>query len=57
MPRDEKPITDYEFQIPSDWLDNSALWAKYMLVIITLSMIAGYASAFLWVFDNVGHFR
>jgi len=57
MPRDEKPITDYEFQIPSDWLDNSALWAKYMLVIITLSMIAGYASVFLWVFDNVGHFR
>jgi hypothetical protein len=57
MPRDEKPITDYEFQVPSAWLEVMAKWAKYMLVIITLSMIAGYASVFLWVFDNVGHFR
>lgn len=57
MPRDEQPFADYEFQVPSAWLDNLAKWAKMMLVVITLSMIAGYASVFLWVFDNVGHFR
>jgi len=57
LPKDEQLIVDYEFQIPSDWLDNLALWSKMMLVVITLSFVLGYAVAFLWVFDNVGHFR
>lgn len=56
-PKDAHPITDYEFQVPSHWLDNLALWAKVMLVVITLAFLAGYASVFLWVFDNVGHFK
>jgi len=57
MPKDEQPIVDYEFQVPSDWLDNLALWAKMMLVVITVSFALGYAVAFLWVADNMGHYR
>ena len=57
MPKDEQPIHDYEFQVPSDWLDNLALWAKMMLVVVTMSFALGYAVAFLWVVDHVGYFR
>lgn len=57
IPRDDGPIIDYEFQVPRHWLDNLALWAKVMLGVITLAFLAGYASVFLWVFDNVGHFK
>ena len=57
MPQDERPIADYEFQVPSDWLDNLALWAKMMLVVVTMSFALGYAVAFLWVVDHVGYFR
>ena len=57
MPKDEQPIHDYEFQVPSDWLDNLALWAKIMLVVISVSFVLGYAVAFLWVVDNVGYYR
>ena len=57
MPENQLPIVDYEFQVPSDWLDNLATWAKMMLVVITLAFVLGYAVAFLWVVDNVGHYR
>lgn len=57
MPKDEQPFADYEFQVPSDWLDNLATWAKMMLVVITLAFALGYAVAFLWVVDNVGFYR
>ena len=57
MPQDERPIADYEFQVPSVWLDNLATWAKMMLVVIPLAFALGYAVAFLWVVDHVGYFR
>ena len=56
-PQNQPPIKDYEVQVPSDWLDNLATWAKMMLVVITLAFVLGYAVAFLWVVDNVGHYR
>jgi len=56
LPKDEQLIVDYEFQIPSDWIDNLALWSKMMLVVITLSLF-GICRGFLWVVDNVGFYR
>ena len=52
IPRDDGPSIDYEFQVPSHWLDNLALWAKTMLVVIALSTLAGYVSMVIWVFTN-----
>ena len=57
MPRDEQAFTDYEFQVPQHWRDNLALWAKAMLVVITVCFAAGYISTFHWVINNIGHYR
>ena len=57
LPRDEQPVHDYEFQVPQHWRENLAIWAKWMLVVITCSAAAGYISMFYWVINNVGHYR
>ena len=56
-PKPEQPIQDYEFQIPPDWLDNLALWAKMMLFVITAAVALGYFVTFMWVIDHVGYYR
>ena len=41
VPQDERPIADYEFQVPQQWRETVALWAKAMLVITAASFAAG----------------
>ena len=57
MLKPDKPIIDYRIDIPLHWLENIAAFAKVMSVVLAVCLFAGYASVFIWVTDNVGHYR
>jgi len=50
MPKPDKPTIDYHIDIPLHWLENIASFAKFMLVVLAVSV-------FILAIDNVGHFR
>jgi hypothetical protein len=52
FPPDEPMV----YQVPEDWLDAMATWAKMMMVVIALAFAAGYLGGLVWVALNPGYF-
>ena len=48
VPPDIKIEETMEYQVPCDWIDNLAVWAKMMLVVIAVSFFSGYFVAIFW---------
>jgi len=42
-----------EYQIPCDWVDNLAIWAKMMLAVITVAFFSGYFVAIFWAANRM----
>ena len=48
VPPDIKIEEAMEYQVPYDGIDNVAVWAKMMLVVIAVSFFSGYFVAIFW---------
>ena len=49
------PDEPMEYQIPQDWLDNMATWAKVMMTVIAVCLAAGYVGGMAWIAFSPGY--